>query len=369
LEKKLTIGIVGAGSFAAFAAQAFVKVEGIRIQGVSDVSSGAGKQLAQQLSADCYTDYNDLLKDERIELIYIATPPSLHYEISREALLSNKHVICEKPAALHLEQALELQHLARQSGLLYVVNLMQRYNPLYTKVAAIINEGILGTFLHGYFENYASDEFLDKNHWFWKNDMSGGIFIEHGVHFFDMFTGWLGKGEVVSSLELTRPGAETITDRVQATVLYQAGMVNFYHGFDQPKILDRQEMRLQFERGDITLYEWVPVSLKLHGLFKKEDKSSIMELLAPATTTYDNHNDNTRHATGRFNTISYDYVITLQHHNNKGKEALYQQLLTDMLIDQWQWIRDRSHARVIDDSNAVESLRVAIHAKQKALHY
>ena len=63
---------------------------------------------------------------------------------------------------------------------------------------------------------------------------------------------------------------QKITDRVQATVLYKDGIVNFYHGFDQPKILDRQEMRLQFERGEITFYEWVPVKMKLHGLMKDE---------------------------------------------------------------------------------------------------
>ena len=86
---------------------------------------------------------------------------------------------------------------------------------------------------------------LTADHWFWDETKSGGIFIEHGVHFFDMFSGWLGKGKVVNALQMQRPGIdEKITDRVQATVLYKEGIVNFYHGFDQPKILDRQEMRL-----------------------------------------------------------------------------------------------------------------------------
>src|SRR6478672_8164159 len=127
---------------------------------VSDISKEAGNQLAHKLEAEFHEDYIDLVTDKRIDLVYIATPPFLHYKISREALRSGKHVICEKPAALHVEEAEELQSMARHSGLLYVVNLMQRYNPLYQKVKAIITEGILGDFLHGYFENYASDEFL-----------------------------------------------------------------------------------------------------------------------------------------------------------------------------------------------------------------
>jgi predicted dehydrogenase len=368
LKKVLNIGIVGAGSFAAFASQAFLQVDGVRVLAVSDISKEAGNQLANKLEAEFHKNYIELVTDKEIDLVYIATPPFLHYKISREALRSGKHVICEKPAALHLEEAEELQSLARESGLLYVVNLMQRYNPLYNKIKTIINEGILGAFLHGYFENYASDEYLARDHWFWKDSMSGGIFIEHGVHFFDMFSGWLGQGKVINAIQLTRPGTgHVIIDRVQATLLYTQGIVNFYHGFDQPKVLDRQEMKLQFERGDLTLYEWVPVSMKLHGILKQDDKTRLMELLEPAAISLDSHYVDPQHATGRFNAISYDDMVTIQYQNKNAKEALYQQLLRDMLTDQWQWIMDRTHTRVIDDNNAVESLRVATEAKQKAI--
>ncbi len=171
------------------------------------------------------------------------------------ALLAGKHVICEKPAALKAREAEELSAIAASKKLLYTVNLMQRYNPLFKTIKAIIQENILGNFLHGYFENYASSEKLNPEHWFWDESKSGGIFIEHGVHFFDLFAGWLGEGKIVGAWQLTRPHQkEHVIDRVQATVLYKGGIVNFYHGFDQPEILDRQEFRLLFERGEITLY-------------------------------------------------------------------------------------------------------------------
>jgi hypothetical protein len=51
--------------------------------------------------------------------------------------------------------------------------------------------------------------------------------------------------------------------------------------------------------------------------------------------------------------------ITLAYENPAGKQALYQQLLTAMLSDQWSWIKDRTHIRVIDDHNAVQSLKMA----------
>lgn len=76
-------------------------------------------------------------------------------------------MIYEKPAALSANEAEELKSLAQELKLLYVVNSMQRYNPLYKIVKKIVHEKILGNFLHGFFENYASDEYLNEEHWFW----------------------------------------------------------------------------------------------------------------------------------------------------------------------------------------------------------
>jgi len=260
ISNHLNVGIVGAGAFAHFAARAFLKLTGISIVAVCDINEIAATELAAEFGAKAYTDYEIFLKDQCIDLVYIATPPSLHYPQSKYALLADKHVICEKPAALCVNEAEELEMLAASSRLLYVVNLVQRYNPLYAVVKNILDEKLIGGFLHGFFENYASDENLGDDHWFWDESKSDGIFIEHGVHFFDLFAGWMGDGKVLSAVELQRPGVERkLVDRVQATVLYKEGIVNFYHGFDQPKILDRQEMRLQFEHGQITLYGWIPV--------------------------------------------------------------------------------------------------------------
>jgi predicted dehydrogenase len=365
----LNVGIIGAGSFAAFAAGAFSKLEGIKIVGTSDINEEAGKQLAGELNAKFYPHVQELLGNNDIDLVYIATPPFLHFEISKEALLAGKHVICEKPAALKTSEAQELKILASRLKLLYVVNLMQRYNPLYVVVKKIIGGKILGNFLHGFFENYASDEYLNEEHWFWDEAKSGGIFLEHGVHFFDMFSGWFGEGKVLNALHLQREsGKAGIYDRVQATVLYKGGVVNFYHGFDQPKILDRQEMRLEFERGDITLYGWIPGKIKLHGLFNNEDLTTLDKIIGPCSIVeHDNADQRNRKVTGRSLEITFDHYLTIECASDVGKQSLYQQMLKDMLTDQWRWIMNNDHERTIDDNNAVESLKMAEHAKKIAL--
>ena len=138
---------------------------------------------------------------------------------------------------------------------------------------------ILGNFLHGYFENYASDENLDETIGFGINQKAAAYLLNTAYIFLTCFPAGWAKAEfwVPGNCSVRKSKAEII-DRVQATVLYKGGLVNFYHGFDQPDILDRQEMRLLFERGEITLNGWVPVKMKLHGLLSKEQLETIREL-------------------------------------------------------------------------------------------
>jgi predicted dehydrogenase len=368
MENQLTIGIIGAGGFAAFAGKAFCEVAGARIVSVFDVDHAAAGRLASELGASVSADISDLLADTGVALVYIATPPFLHYEQSKAALLAGKHVICEKPAALRTTEAEELQAIAGEQGRLYVVNLMQRYNPLYAVVKDIIDHQILGNFLHGFFENYASDGNLGPSHWFWDEAKSGGIFIEHGVHFFDLFSGWLGEGRLLSSLQLSRPAMPAgivdrvqagIVDRVQAVVLYEDGPVQFYHGFDQPSILDRQEMRLQFERGDISLYGWVPVQMKLYALLQSQQLAALKEIMHHSSMVIAIEGSPSHKTRGRGKEILYDAVVTIDYGNLQDKQERYKEMLKRFLRDQWDWIIDPTHRRLITDANAVGSLRMA----------
>ena len=364
---KLNIAVVGAGGFAHFAVTEFIKIAGVNLIGIFDEHKPNASRLKTiDSSAIIYDSLEELCLNPAIDLVYIATPPFLHYEQTKMALFANKHVICEKPAALKMSHAVELRKIAEEIDLLFVVNLMQRYNPFYEAVHSLIKRKVLGDFLHGFFENYASDEFLTEQHWFWDEQKSGGIFIEHGVHFFDMFSGWLGEGKVISSQKIERPNYKNVWDKVQATVLYQGALVNFYHAFDQPKAMDRQEMLLQFEKGEITLSEWVPTRLKMTAICSEEEFQALQEIFPEAIYTIIEHSDTPKIAKGRFKTITYQYKISLDTGHAVEKQSLYQALVRAMLNDQIAWIDDRNHIRKINQDNAVSSLQLAEESEMMA---
>jgi hypothetical protein len=246
---------------------------------------------------------------------------------------------------------------------------MQRYNPVYDAVERLIQAGTLGKLLHGSFENYASDENLPPEHWFWDRAKSGGIFVEHGVHFFDLFAGWLGSGTVMAAQRGLRPGSSPpIEEHVQCTVRYgPTVLVNFYHGFHQTGRMDRQELRLVFERGDVTLFDWVPTKARIHAIADEAQTRALCELFPGArldvSMTYAPR-DRTCH--GRHKTLDVYQMIELSWGDGTNKSHRYGDLLRALLRDQLAWLGDRAHQRKITEQNGRESLAPAVAADRLA---
>ena len=363
----IRLGVVGCGGFGLFALQQFTQVPGVELVGMAGTHREAAYATAQRFGIPDIVDVAEMVKRPDIDLIYISTPPFLHHPQAMLALEAGKHVICEKPLAMNMDEADEMIAAARQRDLLMVANLMQRYNPVFDVVRDLICENVLGELLHGYFENYANDEGLAAEHWFWDRQKSGGIFIEHGVHFFDLFEGWLGPGEVAAAQCGVRPGT-SIEEHVHCTARYgPATMVNFYHGFHQAGRMDRQELRLLFERGDVTLYGWIPTEAKVHAIADEKDTRRLCELFAGARLDITlNYPPKDRACTGRHKSLDVYQMVELTYGLGDDKMHRYGELLRAMMLDQVSWIRDRSHARKITEENGHRSLAMAVQADRLA---
>jgi len=361
--REIRIGVIGCGGFGLFAMQHFAQVPGVRLAGMAGTHREAALAAAKRFGLENVEEVASLVRREDIDLVYIATPPFLHYEQAMRALEAGKHVICEKPMAVALSQADEMIAAAARRNLLLVANLMQRYNPLFDAVRSLIEQRILGDVLHGYFENYAADEGLPPDHWFWDRAKSGGIFIEHGVHFFDLLAGWLGEGQVVAAQVCRRPGAD-LEDQVQCVVRYGEGvLVNFYHGFHQTGRMDRQELRLVFERGDVALYDWIPSRYRIHAVVDEAATRALCDLFPKArldvSATYAGKD---RACRGRGRTLDVYQMVELSGGCERPKLHRYGDLLRDLLADQIAWLRDRSHARRMTEQNGRASLAMAVEA-------
>src|SRR6187551_1580672 len=120
MDANIGLGVIGCGGFGLFALQQFVQVPGIRLAGMAGTARPAAEAAARRYGLDDVVDVDRLLALPTVDVVYISTPPFLHYDQAKQALTAGKHVICEKPLALNVEQADELIALARRQDRMLV---------------------------------------------------------------------------------------------------------------------------------------------------------------------------------------------------------------------------------------------------------
>ncbi len=362
MRKPLRIGLVGCGAFGQFCLDTFSRMEEVELTTVMDLDANVAKKTASAYHCAWFTDYSEFLKQTNIDLVHLVTPPSSHYSMSMEALRAGKHILCEKPLALKVEQGEEMIHYARERNLLLPVNFVLRHVPVTDRVKEIIASGVLGSPLRAYFENYATDHNLDSTHWFWNKKISGGIYIEHGVHFFDLYRYWFGNAEILLAHTETRPhtGQE---DRVFCMFRHENGVLSgHYHGFDQPAELDRQIHRLVFEKGDMIVRGWIPESISVHALVNDGERRMLEEIMKQPCEIMRQFPDGMRIHRGRGNDFAASCEIKSEFAEQTDKQSLYRNAITQLVRDQIRKIYAPKHQRIISEENGLLALKMAVRA-------
>jgi predicted dehydrogenase len=173
-----------------------VHLEALRRVEFVDVAAVAGRQLeaAQRLGAGfgietAVDDYRKLLEDATIDAIHICTPNATHYQLTKDAMLAGKHVLCEKPLAVSVSEAQELVSIAKDRGVRNCVCHNLRYYPMVQQMRRMREEGDLGEVLvvQG---TYSQDWLLYETDWNWRIDEKAGgplrAMADIGSHWFDM---------------------------------------------------------------------------------------------------------------------------------------------------------------------------------------
>ena len=366
---KLGLAVIGASRFADFCLGQYVRLETLRAVGVWNRTTATGQHLAAKYGMASFESAKALLADPSVHIVHVATTPAHHAEYVMAALEHGKHVLCEKPLATNLHDARRLLDAARQYDRRLSVNFMMRYGPLCEPVRQTIASGTLGAALRVYVVNCAGDDGLPPGHWFWNRDESGGIFIEHGVHFFDLLRCWLGPGNVISAWQAHRPDHGPV-DQVGCEMRCgEQTCVDFYHGFHQSHHMDRQEYRLIFERGEITLRGWVAGQMDLHAVLSDADVERLRALFPGAKCTIvERFSGADRAGSQRTGRAPVEARVRMHWAAKQDGQALYGEALRDLMVDFLASVRDRRHDMRVRAADGVAALEAAVEADRLANH-
>jgi UDP-N-acetylglucosamine 3-dehydrogenase len=204
--EQIKVGVIGCGSIAKHRHLPEYNLNGqAEIMAVCDIVEERAMDMAALYHAEAYIDYEDLLGNPEIDAVSVCTPNYLHAPISIAALKAGKHVLCEKPMAVSVEEAESMIEAARKYGKKLMIGHNQRFVPSHQKARAFIASGEAGkvysfrtAFGHGGPEGWSAD---GKDSWFFrKSEAFIGAMGDLGVHKTDLIRYLLGE-------EITQVGA------------------------------------------------------------------------------------------------------------------------------------------------------------------
>ena len=357
------LGVVGLGGFARFALQHFLQVPGADLVCVGGTSSDEAKHCAERYGAPVLESASAAMRHPDVDWVYINTPPFLHADQAREALQNGKHVLVEKPLATRLEDARELLDLAESKGLRLVTNLMQRYNPVVDTIRTILQQRLLGEPLFFSVTNHAVDEGLPPDHWFWDETKSGGIFVEHGVHFFDLAAHWFGPGEVQTAGRQCRRG-DGAEDQVWCDAVHGQTVARFYHGFNQSGRTESQRWEIVCERGQMTMEGWIPLGVQLTAIVTEAQMRTLAELPGVVRhRTLEQYPADQRSVRAHGKMHDVFQKVRMQIDPGVEKAELYGDLLVRLFAEQTD---SQTAPRILDANGGYDSLAMAVAASKLA---
>jgi predicted dehydrogenase len=186
--KKLNIGIIGTGWPGQMHAQAVAAVAGANLYACADVDQERRVAFEKEYSPKkSYGKYDDLLRDQDVDVVIICLPNFLHFPASLAALESGKHVLCEKPPTMNAAEMKVLREEATKRKLVYSFSRQFRFTPEMRAAKALVEDGRLGKVYHAKATFVRSRGIpVGIGSWFTEKKRSGGgALIDIGIHALD----------------------------------------------------------------------------------------------------------------------------------------------------------------------------------------
>jgi predicted dehydrogenase len=245
-----------------------------------------------------------------------------------------------------LEVAERIIDVASTRNLVVGIDYPMLYTPVVEAVSLFAKSRLSGPLLRLSIENVASCEGLDDQHWFWDEAISGGILVEHGVHFFD----WCGR-IATSPLRViayeTSSDTASRKDRALAVVEHERGILaSYYHAFVTKPDMERTRTVISFESVDLIIDGWIPTTLHLRGHGAAVATTTMRRMMSRSVASVSD-------ASG--------FVF-----DAGPKEMLYRQGIRAGAEDLARSIREPEYVARNDARNTLAGLRVALAARDAA---
>ena len=250
--KELSWGVLGASTFAIeHMIPALQQTKGVRVHAVASRELAKAEAVAEQFGlAQAYGDYEALLADPAIDVIYNPLPNHLHVPWTAKAARAGKHVLCEKPIALDAAEAAQLIAVRNETGVQIQEAYVVIHHPQWQRARELVRTGRIGRVqaIQGWFSFTLEDRDNYRN----KREMGGGPLLDIGVY--PLLTGrYIFEAEPLRAFaSIERDPASGVDVLTSAMLAFPTGILTFTCAM---RLVFHQHMAIHGTEGRIELPE------------------------------------------------------------------------------------------------------------------
>lgn len=250
----LKVGLVGVGGISGAHIPAWQSMEDVELVALCDVRP---EQMTRYPELRQYTDMDDMLAKEQLDILDICLPTYLHADAAVNAMERGIHVLSEKPVSLKTEDVHRLYETAKRSNVRFMVAQVLRFWPEYVYLKEIYDSGRYGKLLSGRMARLGHMPGWSWDNWMKDESRSGLVPFDLHIHDLDFMVYTFGKPKQVSSFRARRPDQDVFTAVYQFDGFYVDSEATWYAA----PYPFHASYRFQFEKalivldGALTVYE------------------------------------------------------------------------------------------------------------------
>jgi scyllo-inositol 2-dehydrogenase (NADP+) len=177
------VGLVGYGAIGRDHAASISQVAGLRLSGVCDISAERRESASREWGVPTHASAEAMLDDPAVGLVVVGTPPVAHADAVLASLAAGKHVVCEKPFALRVDEVDRMIDEATARDRVLTVFQSRRWDPDYLALRDVVRSGGIGELF--YMESFIGGYSHPCDYWHSHEPISGGTIYDWGSHYFD----------------------------------------------------------------------------------------------------------------------------------------------------------------------------------------
>jgi predicted dehydrogenase len=268
----IKVGILGTGLMGREHLRCYSALDKVEILAIAGRDRNKAEKLASQYNIkNVYTSYSELIRNGNVEVIDICLPTLLHKEFTIKAAKSGKHILCEKPIALNLEDAEEMIYEVKKAGVKFMVAHVLRFWPEYLAIKSTIDQGRVGEIYEIFASRFNILPVWSVENWIMDESQSGGVVVDLMIHDFDFIYWLLGSPKSIHSFGIKNQNGFWI--QVLSVMKYSETKIAYVEGaYLMPEGSElNTQFRLYGEKGIINMNNQFSPSVAFYSSGKEEE--------------------------------------------------------------------------------------------------